>query len=230
MMGYAHLYPWQLATKRFGVKLTCKLDPVYDVPKLQAECNRIIEEYSPANQFGDDHEGGWKAVCLVSSGGDPYEDRYLDGVFTKTPVLNLAPYMESIIDGFPGQTARVRLMQLLPRENIFWHFDGWQSLDQKDVRLHIPIVTNSEVQFQISHEDCRWLPGELWYGDFTFPHRLYNGGDSPRVHLVMDFVVDNEIKALFPRAIQDSVKTRRTIRKLCARLCQLYTAKRYSHH
>ncbi len=230
MMGYAHLYPWQLATKRFGVKLTCKLDPVYDVPKLQAECNRIIEEYSPANQFGDDHEGGWKAVCLVSSGGDPYEDRYLDGVFTKTPALNLAPYMESIIDGFPGQTARVRLMQLLPRENIFWHFDGWQSLDQKDVRLHILIVTNSEVQFQISHEDCRWLPGELWYGDFTFPHRLYNGGDSPRVHLVMDFVVDNEIKALFPRAIQDSVKTRRTIRKLCARLCQLYTAKRYSHH
>jgi len=230
MMGYAHFYPWQLATKQLGVKLTHKLDPVYDVPKLQAECNRIIEEYSPANQFGDDHEGGWKAVCLVSSGGDPYEDRYLDGVFTKTPALNLAPYMESIIDGFPGQTARVRLMQLLPRENIFWHFDGSQSLDQKDVRLHIPIVTNSEVRFQISHEDCRWRPGELWYGDFTFPHRLYNGGDSPRVHLVMDFAVNNEIKALFPRAIQDRVKTRRIIRKLCARLCQLYTAKRYSHH
>lgn len=228
-MGYMHFYPWQTLTRSFGVEVSHKLDRVYNAEKLHSECERILKEYPPANQHGKDHDGGWKAISLVALGGDPYEDHIAKGEFKKTRALDLAPYMNSIIEDFPCQTRRVRLMQLLPDENIYWHFDPDESLDEKNVRLHVPIITNPDVQFQISHQDCRWLPGQLWYGDFTFPHRLWNGGKSPRIHLVMDFVIDDFVRNLFPLDMRGTVKTRRKVRKTCQRMCRLYTIRRYGH-
>ena len=213
----------------FGIKVTHRLGLEYDAAKLQIECKRVFKEFPSASQHGHDHDGGWKAIGLVSLNGDPYEDHFYEGEYKKTPVLDLAPYMNSIIDGFPCQPRRVRLMQLLPGESIYWHFDGQESLDEEHVRLHIPITTNPGVQFQISHEDCQWMPGDLWYGDFTFPHRLYNGGEAPRVHFVIDLVIDDSVRALFPCYMQEGVKTRRKIRKFCQRGCRLYTIRRYGH-
>src|SRR5581483_5774054 len=122
---------------------------------------------------------------------------------------------------------RVRLMQLLPGERVLWHFDSSESIDRANARVHVPIVTNAGVRFQISHEDCRWRPGELWYGDFSFPHRLHNTGSEGRIHLVLDLKVTDVVRSLFPREFLDSVKQRARLRGLVQAMVGLYTLPRY---
>jgi hypothetical protein len=226
-MKYTHIYPWQLLTKSCRINLTHKLGNFYDATELQEECTRIFEEFSPANQHGKDHDGGWRAISLVSLGGNPYEDHFAEGKFERTEALKHAPYIRNILDDMVCQTNRVRLMQLRPGENIYWHYDPSESLDGKHARLHIPIFTHTEVQFQISHDDCQWRPGELWYGDFSFPHRLYNGGADSRVHLVMDLVANSQLRSEFPQIFRDGASSRQRVRKACQRACRLYTARRY---
>jgi hypothetical protein len=176
-LTYGHLFPWQILTRSVGLAMSHRFDRQYDAEKLRVECQAILEQFHPNNQHGKDHDGGWKAVSLVAPGGDAFEDRIHGNVFAKTPALELAPYMEEIIDSFPSKPRRVRLMQLLPGENIYWHYDPDESVDRKHIRLHVPVFTHDKIRFQIGHEDCRWQAGDLWYGDFTFPHRLFNAGE-----------------------------------------------------
>ena len=65
----------------------------------------------------------------IAHKGDPFEDRPLGAPYEKTPALELAPYMESIIDGFETDKKRVRLMELQPQKSIFWHYDKGETID-----------------------------------------------------------------------------------------------------
>jgi len=42
--------------------------------------------------------------------------------------------------------------------------------------------------------------GQCWYIDATLRHRLANRGDSDRVHLVLDCIVDDWLRARFDEA------------------------------
>ena len=223
-----HSYPWQILSRWAGVKLECGLGLHFDAQTLRKECERILAEYHPLEQHGDDHAGGWKAIGLISPDGDPFEDHNLkDRPHLKTPALKLAPYLESIIDGLDCETKRVRMMQLLPGERILWHCDSTETIDSLNARVHIPIVTNAGVHFQISHEDCRWEPGRLWYGDFSFPHRLHNAGGEPRIHVVLDLVINDFVRNLFPPEILAQAPQRKAIRGACQRMVWLHTLPRY---
>lgn len=223
-----HLYPWQLLTKLTGAKMSCQLESNVDIDRLRCDAEKIIAKFKPVGQHGDDHAGGWKSVSLISYGGDSYESKILKNTPSlKTNALKLAPYMESVIDSFEADKTRVRMMQLLPTENILWHYDPIESLDKGLARIHIPIITNPGVKFQLSHEDCQWKAGEVWYGDFTFPHRLYNGGNEGRIHLVFDIKVNNRLLKLFPKEYIDNSSKRSISRGIIASLIQYYTWPRY---
>jgi quercetin dioxygenase-like cupin family protein len=65
------------------------------------------------------------------------------------------------------------------------------------VRIHIPVQTNPDVKFVV---DGRALPlkeGEAWYINFNLPHRIYNGGATDRVHLVIDCRLNAWLDAMF---------------------------------
>jgi len=178
MSDFWHLYPWQVVSRSTGINLSCRLrsGDWIDADLLAAETKKVVTQFELVER-GRYSDGGWSAIGLISHEGDPHELRWLPGKYVKTPVLTLAPYLESIIDSFQCEKQRVRLMALQPGKNIYWHYDPTESIDADvNARLHIPIITNPNVQFQICHEDQIWRPGELWYGDFSFPHRLRNGG------------------------------------------------------
>ncbi|MEE4184894.1 MAG: aspartyl/asparaginyl beta-hydroxylase domain-containing protein [Gammaproteobacteria bacterium] len=216
---YGHRYPWQLYSKLRGVQLTARLPQTFAVAQLQAELAAVLESQTFLDQFGPYHYGGWNAVALNAVDGDPLnQDDPFDASFQKTAALKHAPLMEQIMDSLPGEKRRVRLMRLEPGKKIFWHRDHWHSYDLRLLRLHIPIVTHADVGFQISHTDCRWQPGELWYGDFTFPHRLQNGGDTARVHLVIDIINNDALRALLPDNLRTQTPLRITARYHCTKL------------
>jgi hypothetical protein len=231
----SHAYPWQVYTKWLGLQLTAKLAASYPVAELQSELKEVLSNYMPKQQFGQYHAGGWTGVSLNAIDGDPLEDRdLLNAVFAKTPAIKFAPTMEAILDSFPCDVRRARLLKLESGQKIFWHSDLSHGVDSTVLRLHVPIFTNEKVGFQISHQDCAWQAGELWYGDFTFPHRLQNGGEEGRVHLVMDLVKNDELLALLPESLLAQRGLRTVARKRCISLMRWYnrvfaTEKRLKH-
>jgi hypothetical protein len=226
---FAHLYPWQILSRMAGLRLTCRLMPdrVLDMDRLRSEVLRIVSEYGPVGHFrSDHHDGGWKAIGLVAHEGNPFEDRK-KLPYAKTPALQLAPYIESILEDFGTGLGRVRLMELQPGKSIYWHYDRHQTIDgEESVRLHIPVFTNEKVRVQLSHEDVAWKAGEIWYGDFSFPHRLHNAGGENRIHLVMDLDLNDGIRALFPQSFLDQSHRRLQVKPAIQHMVDLYAVGR----
>jgi len=211
---FGHSYPWQLYTRMNSVELTAQLAAAYPVEELQAELEELLANFAPQDQFGQYHRGGWSGIALNAIDGDALrDDDDFEKTLTKTPAIKFAPTMERIIDALPSEKRRVRILQLAPGKQIFWHRDFWHSVDSKIIRLHIPIVTSPKVGFQIGHQDCIWQPGELWYGDFTFPHRLQNAGNEARIHLVIDLHNDAALRALLPESLVNQGEVRERARQ-----------------
>jgi hypothetical protein len=222
-MSYTTIYPWQILTYLSNLELSYKLPLAYDPQLLREDLQQVLSNVKMVPHFSpDDHDGGWSAIGLIAAEGNP-QKLARGGVYSKTPVLKYAPYMEYIIDNLPSNKLRVRLMRLERRKNIFWHYDAGENLDGPVVRLHIPVVTNEKVEFQISHQSVRWNPGEFWYGDFSFPHRLRNGGDEDRVHLVMDLEINDFIRKTIPEKMEEQTSRRSRLRRLTQHMCNAYT-------
>lgn len=211
-------FDWQKLTGNLDLELSVNLNREFDVELLLRDTRAVIENCCPVLQHGEYHDGGWKGVTLHGSNGDYSETRLLRNTcFAKTEALSHAPYIESIIDSFDCVKRRIRLMALDPGKNIAWHFDRTDSLDSESLRLHIPIATSPLVQFQISHEACFWKAGQLWYGDFSFPHRLHNGWDKPRIHLILDLEPSEHILGLFPKKYLEERHQRDLVRRIVHR-------------
>ena len=219
-MAYGHRYPWQWVTRRYGLSLGHRLASDYDVARLQSELAEILADYSPQTQHGGYHDGGWEAIGLIALNGDYREDRPVSdahpGEYRATEVLDGAPHMREIIESFPAPKKRVRLMRMAPGAHIYWHFDRAESLDSENARLHVPIVTSRKILFQIAHEDFHWEPGSLWYGDFSFPHRLWNQSDEDRIHLVIDLEANDALRAMLPDVHEEQKDARASARRACA--------------
>ena len=216
---YGHSYPWQLYTRRKNIEITAQLPVTYPVAELNAELEELMANFVPKEHFGQYHKGGWSGIALHALDGDPTKDQdILSKKMEKTPALKYTPTMERIIDSLPADKRRVRILRLAPGRHIFWHSDFWHSVDKDLIRLHVPIVTNPLVDFQISHKDCSWQPGELWYGDFTFPHRLQNAGNTDRVHLVIDLINNDALLAMFPKPLISQGELRSRARNQCIRM------------
>ncbi|MGF1608514.1 MAG: aspartyl/asparaginyl beta-hydroxylase domain-containing protein, partial [Kiloniellales bacterium] len=173
------------------------------------------------------HDGGWKAIGLVTADGDIEQNRLAArSRYEKTAAMAHCPYIEAFIEGLGIATRRVRLLSLAPGGRVYWHHDATKAMDGHHdghvARVHVPIVTAAEIDFQISHETCVWQPGEVWWGDFSFPHRVANRSPVNRVHLVMDLVVDNAFLAMMPEWFRTQRAARIRARRLAVTACNAW--------
>ena len=167
-----------------------KFSSKYDVEKLKSEYFHVIENFSLQKQHDKYHDGGWKSAPLYSHNGDPFNDLPKGQPYSPTPLIKFAPYTHEIIKSFNLVPERIRYLSLSPNSRIKWHCDKNESFYFGSIRMHIPIITNDDVIFRILNSTLRMKEGELWYGDFTFPHQVINNSNSSRIHLVMDFEFD----------------------------------------
>jgi hypothetical protein len=174
----------------------------YDVQRLLTDLKVAEHEgKSHLHWSTKEHDGGWSAIPLVAVDGRVDADalRLGEGRYDKTPILKHCPYFADIIDSFHCPTQRVRLMRLEPGTNIHEHRDLGDSWALGQVRFHIPLVTHDEVYFYVDGKRVMMRPGELWYCDFSRPHRVNNKSPVARVHLVLDLTVNPALRQMFPR-------------------------------
>ena len=131
----------------------------------------------------------------------------LDWEIRDTPLRAQLPEVEAILDMLPGRKHRVRLMKLNAKKGQLTRHADITDRDAGTTngalcRIHVPLITNEQVIFDSwghdgKHRQCHMARGDVWYLDTRKPHQAKNGGDSDRVHLVIDLESSAELRLLF---------------------------------
>ena len=195
------------------------LDFTKIVPKhakqLEEKSLEFTNHYSNYNK-----EKAWSAISLRGYSPDwrfitkpvemnkKWQEEHKDEKFElqDTELRKEFPLVEDILSSFKTEIHRVRFMNLKPGDG-----ELERHTDQVDpdlgisngrlMRVHIPIVTNSKVEFTSwgitgSKTIVNMEEGHCWYLDIRKPHRAINGGNSWRTHLVIDVVANEQVRGL----------------------------------
>lgn len=185
--------------------LTDRFPMRFDVERMREEVRAAQSDSLWLEHYDKALSTGWKAIPLVSQHGKmdgPESQRWGDvREFRRTAIVDRMPYFRSILDAFKCPQGRVRVLKLMPGAVIGMHrdiADEAAGFAYRKVRLHVPIQTNDRVVFHLGGSLIRMAPGRLYYCDFTQPHFVRNDGTEPRIHLVLDLVVNDFLKGVFP--------------------------------
>ncbi len=89
----------------------------------------------------------------------------------------------------------VRLLKLTAGSNIREHRDDDLGWDAGEIRLHVPIITDPAVDFFLNGQRVVMREGECWYLDLSLPHRVQNRSEVDRIHLVIDCLLNDWLRA-----------------------------------
>ena len=183
---------WQFLSKNLSMNFIHKINFEFDYTKILSEFNVMEKEFIlKTHEHYENHDGGFTAISLYSEDGKAANYLKTKNIETiKTEIGKFFPYTISIVEQlkkkFGASTRRVRFMKLTKGTNIHWHYDWDECISLGNCRLHIPLIVNDESSGCISHQYYQWKPGEIWYGDFSFPHKVFNNGTSDRLHFIID--------------------------------------------
>jgi hypothetical protein len=180
--------------------------------------------YSNYNQ-----KGAWSALALRGYSDDPkfiakpiemnakwqteHEDEHYE--LQDTSLYSYFPEVRELLSFLDGEVHRVRFMRLAPgggelqRHTDQVDPDAGNSLGAL-ARLHFPLKTNDQVLFSTWDENDQQLYyhfglGECWVIDTRKPHMAVNGGESERIHLVVDTIVTPKLERMLIQSIGGSL-------------------------
>lgn len=186
-----------------AVKLPLQFEPA----RLQADLARMMaDEFVPHFNTAY-YQGDWSAVPLRSIGGRAdhiYPDPTAKNEFADTPLLARCPYIQEVLASLQCPQQAVRFLRLKAGSIIKEHRDLELGFEDGEVRLHIPVITNSAVEFVLNQIRVVMSEGECWYLNVNQPHRVANRGAVDRIHLVIDCVVNDWLRAVLLAAAAES--------------------------
>ena len=172
----------------------------FDVQKMQEELQQMDSRAWKLHYQKLDYDGDWSAIPLRSINGDAgnifvspeSNPQYRDTVF-----LDNSVYFKQVLSSFRCPLLAVRLLKLDAGAVIKEHKDAELCFEMGEIRIHIPVVTNNEVEFYLDKERMKVKEGECWYMNFNLLHSVINKSKTPRIHLVVDAKVNDWVKELF---------------------------------
>lgn len=157
-----------------------RLPFTFDAERLADEVQALPADAWMAHPLG---MKGNSAVALISRDAGDNDD--FDGAMRITRHLQECAYMQQVMACFDEVLARSRLMCLAPSSEVNTHVDfnyHWYTR----VRIHVPIITDPAVIFYCADESIHMQAGECWIFNSWRRHRVVNGGQRDRIHLVID--------------------------------------------
>lgn len=148
------------------------------------------------------YTGDWSGVALRALDGDPgrlYPAMGLPGVgqvWAPTPWLAACPATAAVLASLPFPVTSARFLCLGPGAEIRPHRDPGLGAAHGEARLHLALVSGPEVTFSVAGDPVELRPGECWYLDLDREHTAANAGTAPRLHLVVDAVLDGHLAGL----------------------------------
>ncbi len=211
----------------------------FDVLPLQKELSTLAAGYWKLHYNQKHYEGDWSIISLRSLNGDPENIHSVHATaagfikYEDTILLKQCPGITAVLDYFQCEKTAVRLMKLNAGAVIKEHSDYDLNFENGEVRFHIPVQTNEQVEFYVQDERVIMKEGECWYLNLNLPHRVCNPGSTDRIHLVIDCLVNDWLKQLFASdrykakeiaEIQQELYTPEQREKIIAELRQLNTS------
>lgn len=173
---------------------------VFDAKRLKNDVEKVMNKSWIDHYNTNDYEGKWTSVALMSVGGKSDNIYALNNNTEEviyTEILNSCDYFKEILDGFLFEKTAVRLLRLAVGAEIKPHKDYCLGYEDGSFRLHIPVITNSEVEFILDNARLIMNEGECWYIDANFTHSVANRGSVDRIHLVIDGIRNEWTDELF---------------------------------
>jgi len=134
---------------------------------------------------------GENSIIPDLMGGQGYAD---------TPHTKAFPSVQELIYSLDCPVQSVRFLNLKAGADIKPHRDHELAFEKGEARLHFPLVTNPQVEFYVEDTRLDMQPGACWYINANLIHRVSNKGDTDRIHLVIDCLVNDWLRELFSRA------------------------------
>jgi aspartyl/asparaginyl beta-hydroxylase (cupin superfamily) len=204
----------------------------FDVQKMQDELQRLDESAWQMHYQKLHYEGGWSAIPLRSIEGKSdniFIAPTADAKYNDTVFLNDSVYLKEVLSVFECPLKAVRLLKLNAGAIIKEHKDAGLYYEKGEIRIHIPVFTNDEVEFYLDKERMNLKEGECWYMNFNLLHSLHNKSSKDRIHLVIDAAVNDWVSQLFnqpsanKKEIEEPGYDENTKRQIIARLREMNT-------
>lgn len=182
-----------------------RLPLAFDPGRLAADVDWLEESDWIEHPARQNYEGDWSAVPLRGAAGESHPVRLIiadstAGAFVDTPWLHRLPYVRDVLGAFRCPLKTVRLMRLAAGSRIREHRDPGLDARTGDARLHVPVKTSAEVEFRLNGLPVEMSAGSVWYLRLTDPHCAFNAGREPRIHLVIDAIVDPWLERMLAEA------------------------------
>jgi hypothetical protein len=173
----------------------------FDPDRLKADL-ALIQPAEWVPHFNTSYyEGDWSGVAWRAVGGRAgqlYPDPTATADFADTPILARCSYFQEVLAVFQCPLTSARLLRLAARSSIREHKDYRLGYEDGELRVHVPVVTNLDVAFFLAGDRVMMQEGEAWYLNLNLLHRVDNHSDIDRIHLVIDCVVNDWMRELFP--------------------------------
>jgi hypothetical protein len=175
-----------------AIRLPLRFDP----QALRADLERIADERWIRHFVTDNYEGDWSGVALRGPANvtHPIQELFANPgteAWENTSLYDECPYFAEVMSAFQCDLLSVRLLRLGPGSIIKEHVDHSLSLEDAEVRLHVPVQTNADIKFWVNDKLIPLRPGETWYLNVNRPHRVENNSNEYRVHLVLDCAINS---------------------------------------
>lgn len=175
-----------------------KLPLGFDAARLREDLLRVEPSEWVPHFNTSYYEGAWSVAALRSVGGvatQIFPDHAAKTPYADTPLLARCPRVREALAAFRCPLLSVRFLKLAPASCIREHSDYKLGYEDGEVRLHVPVQTCDAAEFYLAGRSVEMREGECWYLNFNLPHRAENLGAQDRVHLVVDCVVNDWLRA-----------------------------------
>ncbi|CAM1363168.1 Aspartyl/Asparaginyl beta-hydroxylase [Tenacibaculum sediminilitoris] len=200
-----------------------KLPFFFDASKLLFDYSLVMNQNWVPHFNTSGYKGEWKAIPLYAPKGNAsniYAFQQSNEAILETPLMSNCNYFKEVISSFECPILSARLLRLNVGAEIKPHRDYKLGYEDGNFRIHIPIITNNNIQFILNDEKITMLPGECWYTNVNYVHSVSNHGKKDRIHLVIDAErnewSDNLFFSLAPKEsfqpIQEKIESSETIR------------------
>ena len=179
---------------------TLKFPFSFDAELLQADA----AQFAPAEwiyHFNTPlYQGDWSGIALraIKGGDSPlYPDLNASEDFIETEMMRRCRYVPEVLSAFRCDLSSARFLKLGAGAWIRPHRDYRLGIEDGEIRIHIPVITNPQVEFILDDKIIEMKEGEAWYLNFNLHHSVRNNGATDRIHLVVDCAVNDWILSFF---------------------------------